>query len=136
MLNTADIRIALEQRLNEMYDLPPVVFENIEYTPEQGEVHIITKFQPVFEGQATMGTEARQRKFGNYIVTVMVPVGTGPDTGSDWADQIAEHFRPQPTQVYSYNNTHVRIQRVSVNPVVIDGAWAAYPVTIRYFTYS
>lgn len=87
------IRAALEQRLDALTPKLPIAYENIPFTPVDGQPYLrafLIPNTPVDHGIAFDVKEWR----GLFQISVMYPLGSGSRDAADQAELLAAHFAP------------------------------------------
>lgn len=132
----ADIRAALESRLNAMSPSFPTAWENAAYTPEIG-----TPFQwvtllpaetqnPTFAG---IGSELAFEQ-GIFQVSIYEPRGVGSGAAAARADALRDQFKRGLT--LTSGGVNVKIARTpSIAPALLEADWYVVPVSIPYFAH-
>ncbi len=117
----------LDQHLASMPDLPDVAWANVEFTPDTTKVHLQVSYLPADGDLYSM--DYAQETPGIYQVSVAAPVGSGPGTAQDTADDVRAHFAGQG------KIGDVFIEAVNYGPAQLDDVWYVIPVSInwRYF---
>ncbi len=89
----ADDRIlaALEDHLNQLFDAPPIAFENVQFTPPDGP-WLRGTILPGQTAQGSMGDDGYNTYQGLYQVSVFTPRNTGRAQALELVTQIIEHF--------------------------------------------
>ena len=131
----ADISAALDEHLSLMPSLPPVAWENLDYTPELGTLYLRPTLLPAETIQSTLGENGTDQNTGIYQVDVFAPLGQGKQEAMSIADKIANHFK-RGTDL-TYNNRKLRIRNTGreVSTTEVNG-WYSIPVTMTYISFT
>lgn len=126
-----DISAALDSRLNTMVGLPPVAWENKDYTPVLGTLYL----RPTnLQGGTPAITAAQDITTGIYQVDVFAESGQGKNAAVVMADTIAAHFKTD-TEL-TYNGRLVRVRQVNRGTAFNSNGWYQLPVEIVYDAYT
>lgn len=129
-----NIRAALETTLNSVSDLPPVAWENVNFSPNTGTSFVKPRLVPTRREPAVRGTNPQMYYQGVFQVDCYVSEGNGPAAGDDLADSIIDAFEAA-TDV-SYGSTFVSIRYAERDMAQQDGPYYMIPVRIGWYIYS
>ena len=89
-----EIRATLETHLASLSGLPPVVPENVRFTPQEGSPYIQTSLVPIRTRIRTLrgSNNNFQRYQGWFQIRIMTPRFGGTGTALSLVDEIANHF--------------------------------------------
>lgn len=130
-----DISAALDSQLNNMTDLPPVAWENKDYSPVIGTLYLRPTLIAGEVVQATLGDNGTDSNTGIYQVDVFAESGKGKNAALVMADKIADQFKRGTDLIY--NGRTVRTRNVSrqVGANSADG-WYHLIVEISYIAFT
>lgn len=126
-----DIAGALRARLSTLTSLPPVAWENINYTPSSTTLYLRPTILPAPTAQASLGDSGRDLHEGIFQIDVFIPDGSGRST---WPDSIADHFKRG--TILTQNGVTVRIKNASIGTAFKDENFYQVPVTIDYQSFT
>lgn len=131
-----DIRILLSNHLQEISNLPSVVWENTEYTPQENELYLATFFQPNSSENRSLGANAPTYETGNYQINVYGIRGAGWADVYDWVDSIIEKFKRGTVLTDSAVDINVRVQKAfpRIGFFNNEGRFVT-PIDIRYICF-
>lgn len=134
MSEFANISGALDSHLNSMAGLPPVAWENQNYSPTQGTLYLRPTIIPGDTLQAGLGDAGIDEHIGLYQVDVFAEAGVGKGAAVVMADTVADQFSRG--TVLSLNGVDVRIVSTSRGVGTVDGGWFIVPVTVSYQSFT
>ena len=126
-----DIYGALRTRLNSMPSVPPIAWENINYSPNSNTLFLRPTLIPAPTSQASLGDSGLDINNGIFQVDVFIPDNVGRST---WPDAIADRFKRG--TVLTQNSIDVRIVSASLLTAVKDGNFYIVPVAIRWQAFT
>lgn len=130
-----DISAALDTQLNAMAGLPPVAWENREYTPVVGTLYLRpTNLQGVTIASSQSDAKGQDVTIGVYQIDVFAEADKGKNEAVVMADTIADQFKMD-TEL-TYNSRLVRVVSVSRGAANTADGWYQIPVEIVYNAYS
>lgn len=130
----ADIAAALDTHLSTMTSLPPVAWENREYTPTNGTLYLRPTMLFGDTVQGTLGTSGTDINEGIYQIDVFAKSGDGKGAGIVMADLVATRFKRGTS--LTYNSRTVTVISARRKPGNIDGNWYQIPVEIVYRSHT
>lgn len=130
-----DIDSALDGHLTDMPNLPPVAWENDEYTPALGTLYLRPTVLPGGTVQASLGDSGQDQQVGVYQVDVFAETNTGKFAALQMADLVADWFKRG--TVLTYNDRKVRIRTTNrrAGQPTTEG-WYMVIVEIYYIIYT
>lgn len=130
-----DISAALDSNLNSMSSLPPVAWENRDYTPVVGTLYLRPTLIAGETVQATLGDSGTDNNTGIYQIDVFAESGKGKNEAVVMADLIADQFKRGSDLIY--NGRTVRTRNVS-RQVGISNAdgWYQVIVEVSYISFT
>lgn len=130
----ADVSALLETALNNLNLGYSISWDNVDFTPTQGQPFLVPKLLPSIGTAAGLGYNAQNRHDGTFQVNVYTPTRQGHGQALTIADQIAGGLKRG--TALSQNNTNVRITAVYRGPAVSQDQWFAIPVSFTYYAYA
>ena len=137
-----DINTALSVRLTEIQTagVPPIAYENAEYTPVEGTLYLQELFLPNIKDAVGIAHTSADDYEGLYQVSVMAGRGDRRFAAQEQARLISLHF-PRGAE-YTYNGVKVKITKTSISQSIIETTsigsfsgrdnWYSVPVTIEW----
>ena len=127
-----DINTALSVRLAEIQTagVPPVAYENAEYTPVEGTLYLRESFLPNIKDAVGVAHTSADDYEGLYQVSVMDGRGDRRFDAQEQARLISLHF-PRGAE-YTYNGVTVKITGTRLASAITEGGWYQIPVTISW----
>jgi hypothetical protein len=122
---------ALDGHLNTLADLPPVAWQNSDYSPTQGTTFLSVDLLTANTDNITVGYA--EEHVGVYQIMVVAPAGEYKAPAQLLADTVANHFLAN--RQLTFGGLTVKITTASFNAGFVDGAWYQIPVTINYRAY-
>lgn len=124
---------AIEQVLRDVWNLSPLVFENVAPTsPTDGETFVLVEIFGSLFDMASIGAEEPEgnlwREEGTLWLHVMMPAWTGTATGRQHAWQLAKFFLRQPIPGMEFRAAQVGMG----DPVETDGSYARMTVSLDW----
>ena len=129
-----NISSALDTRLAAMASVPPVAWENSNYSPVKGTLYLRATLLPGDTEGATIGSGGTDEHVGLYQIDVMGGVGKGKNATVVMADLVADHFKP----VTELTDSGTTVRCVSVSRGTgrnENGRWRI-PVTVKYLSFT
>jgi hypothetical protein len=117
-----------------MGSLPPVAWENDEYSPTKGTLYLKAVTLGDSSVQAELGDTGMDENVGVYQVDVVAPAGTGKNAGMVMTDLIGNHFKRG--TYLTYNDRTVRIENVNSSEGIIADGWYTIPVSVNWIAYT
>ncbi|MGA1073362.1 MAG: phage tail terminator-like protein [Pseudohongiellaceae bacterium] len=127
-----DINTALSVRLAELQTagVPPVAWENAEYTPVEGSLYLRESFLPNIKDAVGVAHTSADDYEGLYQVSVMDGRGDRRFDAQEQARLISLHF-PRGAE-YTYNGVTVKITGTRLASAITEDGWYQIPVTISW----
>ena len=127
-----DINTALSVRLAELQTagVPPVAWENAEYTPVEGTLYLRESFLPNIKDAVGVAHTSADDYEGLYQVSVMAGRGDRRFAAQEQARLISLHF-PRGAE-YTYNGVTVKITGTRLASAITEDGWYQIPVTISW----
>jgi len=127
-----DINTALSVRLAELQTagVPPVAWENAEYTPVEGTLYLRESFLPNIKDAVGVAHTSADDYEGLYQVSVMDGRGDRRFDAQEQARLISLHF-PRGAE-YTYNGVTVKITGTRLASAITEDGWYQIPVTISW----
>ncbi len=127
-----DINTALSVRLAEIQTagVPPIAYENAEYTPVEGTLYLRESFLPNIKDAVGVAHTSADDYEGLYQVSVMAGRGDRRFDAQEQARLISLHF-PRGAE-YTFNSIKVKITSARVSQGITDEGWYSVPVTIEW----
>jgi len=127
-----DINTALSVRLAEIQTagVPPIAYENAEYTPVEGTLYLRESFLPNIKDAVGVAHTSADDYEGLYQVSVMAGRGDRRFAAQEQAMLIAMHF-PRGAE-YTYNGVTVKITGTRLASAITEDGWYQTPVTISW----
>lgn len=127
-----DINTALSVRLAELQTagVPPVAWENAEYTPVEGTLYLRESFLPNIKDAVGVAHTSADDYEGLYQVSVMDGRGDRRFDAQEQARLISLHF-PRGAE-YTYNGVTVKITGTRLASAITGDGWYQIPVTISW----
>ena len=127
-----DINTALSVRLAEIQTagVPPIAYENAEYTPVEGTLYLRESFLPNIKDAVGVAHTSADDYEGLYQVSVMDGRGDRRFDAQEQARLISLHF-PRGAE-YSYNGVTVKITGTRLASAITEDGWYQIPVTISW----
>lgn len=123
-----DASTACRVHLSQMADLPPVAYENVDFTPSSGVLYLSEK--TLFTSSTGLLMDgALQRNDFIYQVLVYTPKGVSVHTAQKMADNVANHYA-RGLRV-TRNSVTVEAHKVEVKPPFNSDSWFAIPVDVH-----
>jgi hypothetical protein len=134
-----DIRSALEVALASIPDLPPIAWENRNFSPTTGTGYIQVRQLPTARRPAVRGLNPPMRYQGVFQLLVKVPENKGPSQGEDIVETLLGTFLA--TTDLSFTNTDTETVYVTIDYAEQVGAfndspWYTLPVNIGWYSYK
>lgn len=120
---------ALDGHLASLFDVPPIAWPNVIFTPPDG-IWIRPNNLTTDTEQPATGQAAKVRHAGIYQVDVFAPRGTGLGDAENLADDIAAHFKPR-TVIGD-----IRIRAVSRGAALTEPNWTQLPINISWYAFT
>ena len=86
------ISAALSSRLNTLTDAPPIAFENVKYTPVEGETWLRESYLPATSSTIGMEPGGSTDFTGVYQVSIYAPLDDYKFESHQLIDSITAHF--------------------------------------------
>lgn len=128
------IRAALEVHLNSTPNLPPVAWENVDYSPATDAPFIKARLQPTSRRPSVKGSDPRHRYQGLYTLLCHFPEGKGPSANEDLVNTLIDRFNS--TVDIPLDGVVVRIEYSEAQSSYSKTPWYVTPVTIAWFCYQ
>ena len=127
-----DINTALSVRLAELQTagVPPIAWENAEYTPVEGTLYLRESFLPNIKDAVGVAHTSADDYEGLYQVSVMDGRGDRRFDAQEQARLISLHF-PRGAE-YTYNGVTVKITGTRLASAITGDGWYQIPVTISW----
>ena len=127
-----DINTALSVRLAEIQTagVPPIAYENAEYTPVEGTLYLRESFLPNIKDAVGVAHTSADDYEGLYQVSVMDGRGDRRFDAQEQARLISLHF-PRGAE-YTYNGVTVKITGTRLASAITEDGWYQIPVTISW----
>lgn len=127
-----DINTALSVRLAELQTagVPPIAYENAEYTPVEGTLYLRESFLPNIKDAVGVAHTSADDYEGLYQVSVMDGRGDRRFDAQEQARLISLHF-PRGAE-YTYNGVTVKITGTRLASAITEEGWYQIPVTISW----
>jgi hypothetical protein len=127
-----DINTALSVRLAEIQTagVPPIAYENAEYTPVEGTLYLRESFLPNIKDAVGVAHTSADDYEGLYQVSVMDGRGDRRFDAQEQARLISLHF-PRGAE-YTYNGVTVKITGARLASAITEDGWYQIPVTISW----
>ena len=127
-----DINTALSVRLAELQTagVPPIAWENAEYTPVEGTLYLRESFLPNIKDAVGVAHTSADDYEGLYQVSVMDGRGDRRFDAQEQARLISLHF-PRGAE-YTYNGVTVKITGTRLASAITEDGWFQIPVTISW----
>ena len=127
-----DINTALSVRLAELQTagVPPIAWENAEYTPVEGTLYLRESFLPNIKDAVGVAHTSADDYEGLYQVSVMAGRGDRRFDAQEQARLISLHF-PRGAE-YTYNGVTVKITGTRLASAITEDGWYQIPVTISW----
>ena len=127
-----DINTALSVRLAELQTagVPPIAYENAEYTPVEGTLYLRESFLPNIKDAVGVAHTSADDYEGLYQVSVMDGRGDRRFDAQEQARLISLHF-PRGAE-YTYNGVTVKITGTRLASAITEDGWYQIPVTISW----
>lgn len=127
-----DINTALSVRLAELQTagVPPIAYENAEYTPVEGSLYLRESFLPNIKDAVGVAHTSADDYEGLYQVSVMDGRGDRRFDAQEQARLISLHF-PRGAE-YTYNGVTVKITGTRLASAITEDGWYQIPVTISW----
>jgi len=127
-----DINTALSVRLAELQTagVPPIAWENAEYTPVEGSLYLRESFLPNIKDAVGVAHTSADDYEGLYQVSVMDGRGDRRFDAQEQARLISLHF-PRGAE-YTYNGVTVKITGTRLASAITEDGWYQIPVTISW----
>ena len=127
-----DINTALSVRLAELQTagVPPIAYENAEYTPVEGTLYLRESFLPNIKDAVGVAHTSADDYEGLYQVSVMDGRGDRRFDAQEQARLISLHF-PRGAE-YTYNGVMVKITGTRLASAITEDGWYQIPVTISW----
>jgi hypothetical protein len=129
-----DISAALNTHLKNMTSVPPVAYENKEYSPTLGNLYVRPTVLFGDTTQATLGTAGEDLNIGVYQIDVFAKSGNGVNTAIASADLIANRFKRGTT--LTYNSRTVTVVSAQRRAGIQNDGWYQIPVEIIYRSFT
>ena len=129
-----DIRKTLEVTLSNVSGLPDIVYDNVNYDPDNNSSYIEARFLPTLRRPAFRGLNPQMRYQGLFSCTVFCPENKGSKTAEGYADLIIEAF--EATTDISYGGTIVTIDYSERMGGFKDSPWYYIPIDIGWYIYN
>jgi hypothetical protein len=123
-----DASTACRVHLSQMDDLPPVAYENMDYSPVSGQLFLSEK--TLFASSTGLLMDgALQRNDFIYQVLVYAPKGVSVHTAQKMADNVATRFARGLR--LTRNSVTVEAHKVEVKPPFNSDSWFVIPVDVH-----
>lgn len=103
----------------------PFTFEDVDYTPTEGQAWVRLTILPGEQTQASMGTYRRFRRTGVVSVQIFTPAGSGDGLAKELADSVADIFLGRTVEGVIFRGT-------GLTRVGVDGAWTVWNANTPY----
>jgi hypothetical protein len=131
-----DIRAALELRLSTIPNIPPVTYENLRITRQEGDTYLEVSLVPIRTRIRTiLGDSVVQRYQGWFQVRIMTPLFDGVGDNLDLADYIATFFSPG-SSIETPLGNHVTIEYAEIGNKSIRDTHFSTILNIGWYCYS
>ena len=126
-----DINTALSVRLAELQTagVPPIAYENAEYTPVEGTLYLRESFLPNIKDAVGVAHTSADDYEGLYQVSVMDGRGDRRFDAQEQARLISLHF-PRGAE-YTYNGVKVKRTGARLESAITEDGWHHLPLTRR-----
>jgi len=127
-----DINTALSSRLATMQasGVPPIVWENSEYTPVHGTLYMRENFFPNIKTQVGLEDTSTDNYEGIYQVTISDWTGNRRFDAQEQARLVSVHY-PRGSE-FTYNSVKVRITRSVIETPFINENQFFVPISIYW----
>lgn len=132
-MSLANVRAALDARLEAYTPALSIAWENQGYKPAVGSAFVKVDLLPARTENPEFGAGANDVRVlrGIYQLRLNHPVNAGPSAAAALADALVAHFARGSS--YTYGGTTVRLLKTpSVAPAYPDGAWYVTPISVEY----
>ena len=110
--------------------MPPIAYENAEYTPAEGTLYLRESFLPNIKDAVGVAHTSADDYEGLYQVSVMDGRGDRRFDAQEQARLISLHF-PRGAE-YTYNGVTVKITGTRLASAITEEGWYQIPVTISW----
>lgn len=131
---TPDIRSVFETELNSITGLPPIGWENVNFSPSTSVGYLEPRLVPTRREPAVRGINPQLLYQGYYLIEVFTPSGYGPNKADTYASTLIDHF--EVTKDISRGGTTVSIRYAERDLGIKEDAFYKVPVRIGYYTYN
>ena len=131
----SNIRSALESRLSQITDIPPIKYENSKFKPTTGAPFITCSLFPTSRRPSEVGSNPFNRYQGLFTVSVYTPENNGPKECQDLCNLILAAF-PAGTHDLVFGGQIVRIEFVEQLRSFRDSPWFITPVNVGWYAYD
>ena len=127
-----DINTALSVRLAQIQatGVPPIAWENAEYTPITGTLYLAESFLPNIKDAVGIAHTSADDYEGLYQVSVIASRGDRRFDAQEQARLISLHF-PRGAE-YTYNSITVKITGTRISSAITNDGWYQIPVTVSW----
>lgn len=130
----AEVRAALENRLNDTVGLPAIAWENVDYKPATDTPFIKFQFLPVQRRATILGQNPQAYYSGISRFLLHYPENSGPGASQDVVDTLVDRFDCY-TDI-TQDSTTITIEYAQQESPYSDSPWFVTPVTVGWFLYN
>jgi hypothetical protein len=128
------IESALEDRLNNITDIPLVAYENVSFSKDSNTTFIEPVFIPTIREPAVRGENPSQYYQGLYRIEINTPSGIGKGEANTIASSIIAAF--EATTDITYGGEIISIRYVNKEAGANGGTFWQLPVNIGWYIYK
>lgn len=132
-----DIQSLLNDQLNAVSNLPTVVWENTEETPDEDELYFEVFLFPSESQNRAVGSNAPTFESGIFHINICGERGAGWGTVYSWVDTIVNQFVKGTVLSNSATDISLKITKsYPKSPFYNDSGRYVVPVDIRYWGFN
>lgn len=140
-----DIRSALEVRLFDTPNVPPIEAENVDYEPVTGQAFIKIQLVPASRRPATRGRSSatgkpyQHRYQGAFIMLIHAPTDEGAGYTDDLVEKLVDTFEASTDIEFTNDDgktVYVTVHYVERNRSYQEKPWYKTPVTVSWYCYD
>ena len=129
----SSIQAALDARLANLIDSPPVAWDNTSFTPQAGILWLSPHLLPGEPGLAGLGEQGLQRLRGIYQVNLFTPAGQGTGAASQLVDRLCALFPPGLD--LSQGELVITCRKSGPAPAQRQGLWRLLPLRVWWWCF-
>lgn len=130
-----NIRSALEVALSQVSNIPPIKYDNTQFSPTTGSPFVSCSVFPTSRRPSEVGSSPFNRYQGLFSISIYTPENKGPRQNQDICNSIISAF-PAGTHDLVFNEQIVRLEYVEQLGSFRDAPWFITPINVGWYAYD